>query len=429
MQLRTLRLGHLKTKLGSIDLGLEVTETQLPQLHVLLERAADVMHYSDHAIPKLFVKPYPAAESFAYAPRSMHPCIVLSTRIVELLTPLELQCEIAAQLCMLRDASSLRRDLSTAATIAAFAPELLPRNDPIAVPDGPSGPAAVLGKWKCYSDLTGDRAALCVIRDERIVMSRIMKLATGSPMLAGQLDLDAILETSMRKDDALRKLQHVHDRAVDDHWHKHETGSTKSGFLQRRGEVLGMGTTWLTTGGIDRAFQDIHVAILQQAQGGYEVLGDEYAAAEPSFAVLRCREVARFLETKGWSVVSGESVDNTVAASEFGWSTQGQSMDGRMHAARAGLQSLGVKIPKEEPKQGRGRERRTQRSLSSPLPDASRSSSPALSPTNSQRASPVLSKSRSGRQSPREQARRTRETEGVRSGAMSPRPPLAPNVR
>ena len=147
---------------------------------------ADVLHVDEFKLPRLYVKQHAEADSFAYAPEGAHPCIVLTSRLVELLTPLELQCELASQLCMLRDPSMiggsvLRKHLSTVATIAAFAPELLPSSDPITVAGGSQATCHVIKQWKRFSHLTGDRASMCVLRDERVTLLH-MPCVEGLPL-------------------------------------------------------------------------------------------------------------------------------------------------------------------------------------------------------------------------------------------------------
>ena len=63
---------------ATMDLGLFVSPEQLPQLHMLMERAADVLHVDEFKLPRLYVKQHAEADSFAYAPEGAHPCIVCS---------------------------------------------------------------------------------------------------------------------------------------------------------------------------------------------------------------------------------------------------------------------------------------------------------------------------------------------------------------
>ncbi len=48
-------------------------------------------------------------------------------------------------------------------------------------------------RWLRAAELTCDRAAMLVAQDHKIVISALMKLAGGSPALAGELNIDAFL--------------------------------------------------------------------------------------------------------------------------------------------------------------------------------------------------------------------------------------------
>ena len=60
---------------------------------------------------------------------------------------------------------------------------------------------AQLLEWVRCAEFTCDRAALLATQDPKVVMSVLMKLAGGSPILAPQLNLDAFVDQARAYDD------------------------------------------------------------------------------------------------------------------------------------------------------------------------------------------------------------------------------------
>lgn len=56
-------------------------------------------------------------------------------------------------------------------------------------------------KWHRAAELSGDRAALVVARDPRVVVSTLMKLAGGSAKMSAELNVDAFLAQARAYDD------------------------------------------------------------------------------------------------------------------------------------------------------------------------------------------------------------------------------------
>jgi len=59
-----------------------------------------------------------------------------------------------------------------------------------------------LFRWLRAAELTCDRAALLVVKDPKVVISVLMKLAGGCPSLSDQLNVDAFLEQARSYDKA-----------------------------------------------------------------------------------------------------------------------------------------------------------------------------------------------------------------------------------
>ncbi|MBO3457624.1 M48 family metallopeptidase [Aetokthonos hydrillicola Thurmond2011] len=168
-----------------------VGETQLPHLHKLLLEASQVL---DLETPQLYVRQHPAPNAYTFAMRGKQPFIVLHTSLIDMLTLEEIQAVIAHELGHLKcDHSVYLTPVNLLILAAANVPSV----------------GAVLAQaiqtqlleWVRCAEFTCDRAALLATQNPKVVMSVLMKLAGGSPTLAGQLNLDAFIAQARAYDD------------------------------------------------------------------------------------------------------------------------------------------------------------------------------------------------------------------------------------
>lgn len=176
---------HLENIASSVQVGPQ----QLPDLHDLLQEACQVM---DLQPPHLYVRQHPVPNAYTFAMRGEHPFVVLHTSLIDMLTPAEIQVVIAHELGHLKCDHGVYLTLASLLTLAAG--------------QLPLGEALTLSlqqqmmEWVRCAEFTCDRAALLVAQDARVVASVLMKLAGGSPSLAGQLNLDAFLDQARQYD-------------------------------------------------------------------------------------------------------------------------------------------------------------------------------------------------------------------------------------
>ncbi len=160
-----------------------VGEKQLPDLHKLLLEACKIL---DIEPPQLYIKQHPAPNAYTFAMRGKQPFVVLHTSLIDMLTNEEVQAVIAHELGHLKCDHSvyltpvniLILAAATVPTVGAFLAQAI---------------QAQLLEWVRCAEFTCDRAALLATQDPKVVMSVLMKLAGGSPMLAPKLNLDAFI--------------------------------------------------------------------------------------------------------------------------------------------------------------------------------------------------------------------------------------------
>jgi Zn-dependent protease with chaperone function len=168
-----------------------VGENQLPDLYKLLLDACKIL---DIDPPQLYVRQHPAPNAYTFAVRGKQPFVVLHTSLIDMLTPEEIQAVIAHELGHLKcDHSVYLTPVNLLILAAAIVPNV-----------GTFVAQAIqtqLLEWVRCAEFTCDRAALLATQDPKVVMSVLMKLAGGSPMLAPQLNLDAFVAQARAYDD------------------------------------------------------------------------------------------------------------------------------------------------------------------------------------------------------------------------------------
>ena len=168
-----------------------VGEKQLPNLYKLLLEACKIL---DIEPPQLYIRQHPAPNAYTFAMRGKQPFIVLHTSLVDMLTPQEIQAVIAHELGHLKCDHSV---YLTPVNILVLAAAIVPNVGTFIA----QAIQSQLLEWVRCAEFTCDRAALLATQDPKVVMSVLMKLAGGSPILAPQLNLDAFVDQARAYDD------------------------------------------------------------------------------------------------------------------------------------------------------------------------------------------------------------------------------------
>mmetsp|Transcript_22154 Transcript_22154/g.87889 ORF Transcript_22154/g.87889 Transcript_22154/m.87889 type:complete len:405 (-) Transcript_22154:220-1434(-) len=178
-------------RLDNLAFALRVSETQLPELHALCEEACAILGVPEASRPELFVRSDPRPNAYTLAVDGAAPFVVVTSSLVDLLTPDELRAVIGHELGHLRCEHSLWILL---AQIAASGVARLPVLGP--------GVDRVVRRWRRAAEYSCDRAALVVAQDEQVVINALLKLVSGvkapnaDAFLQQARDYDAALKSS-----------------------------------------------------------------------------------------------------------------------------------------------------------------------------------------------------------------------------------------
>jgi Zn-dependent protease with chaperone function len=179
--------------LNNIAASVLVGEHQLPHIHKLLVEACQIL---DLEVPQLYLKQHPAPNAYTMAVRGKKPFIVVHTSLVDLLTLEELQAVIAHELGHLKCEHGVYLTLANLIVLAMGG----------LVPGIGNAIAQTLQgqmlQWLRCAEFSCDRAALLVSQDPKTVISVLMKLSGGSPLLAPLLNVDAFLAQARAYEDA-----------------------------------------------------------------------------------------------------------------------------------------------------------------------------------------------------------------------------------
>lgn len=177
--------------LNNIAASVLIGERQLPHIHTLLVEACQIL---DLEVPQLYLKQHPAPNAYTMAVRGKKPFIVVHTSLVDLLTPEELQAVLAHELGHLKCEHGVYLTLANIIVLATGG--LLPGiGNAIA-----QNLQAQMLQWLRCAEFSCDRAALLVSQDPKTVISVLMKLSGGSPLLAPLLNVDAFLDQARAYD-------------------------------------------------------------------------------------------------------------------------------------------------------------------------------------------------------------------------------------
>lgn len=171
--------------LNNIAASVLIGKNQLPDIHKLLVEACQII---DLEVPQLYLKQHPAPNAYTMAVRGKKPFIVVHTSLVDLLTPAELQAVLAHELGHLKCEHGVYLTLANIIVLATGG--LVPG---IGNTIAQSLQVQML-QWLRCAEFSCDRAALLVSQDPKTVISVLMKLSGGSPLLAPLLNVDAFLD-------------------------------------------------------------------------------------------------------------------------------------------------------------------------------------------------------------------------------------------
>jgi Zn-dependent protease with chaperone function len=172
--------------LNNIAASVLIGEKQLPDIHKLLIEACQIL---DLEVPQLYLKQHPAPNAYTMAMRGKKPFIVVHTSLVDLLTPAELQAVLAHELGHLKCEHGVYLTLANIIVLATSG--LVPGGIGNAIAQNLQ---AQMLQWLRCAEFSCDRAALLVSQDPKTVISVLMKLSGGSPILAPLLNVDAFLD-------------------------------------------------------------------------------------------------------------------------------------------------------------------------------------------------------------------------------------------
>ncbi len=168
-----------------------VGKHQLPQYHQLLHEACAIL---DLEPPQLYIRQHPVPNAYTFAMRGKQPFVVLHTSLIDLLTPEEIQAVIAHELGHLKCDHSV---YLTPINLLILAASQIPTWGEVLA----QSIQTQLLQWVRCAEFTCDRAALLATQNPKVVMSLLMKLAGGSPILAPQLNLEAFIDQARAYDD------------------------------------------------------------------------------------------------------------------------------------------------------------------------------------------------------------------------------------
>ena len=175
--------------LDNIARGVLVGPDQLPELHASMVEACKLLDLD--VAPELYVRQDSSPNAYTLAVQGQRPFVVLTTALLDLMEPREVQAVIAHELGHLKCEHGLFLLLSNLITSVVL---------------GRSALGAVLQSnvlsWQRAAELSCDRAALVVTQDPKVVQSVVMKLAGGSRRFASSLNVDAFVRQAAAYDEA-----------------------------------------------------------------------------------------------------------------------------------------------------------------------------------------------------------------------------------
>lgn len=173
----------------NIATGVLVGPTQVPELHKMLVESCKLL--SLETAPDLYIRQSPSPNAYTLAIQGRRPFVVVTTALLDLLEPLEIQAVIAHELGHLKCEHSLS---------IALANLLLSPLSTVSPAVSASLQSSLL-RFQRSAELSCDRAALVVVQDVRAVQGVSMKLSGGSARYAKAMDVDAFVQQAATYDE------------------------------------------------------------------------------------------------------------------------------------------------------------------------------------------------------------------------------------
>mmetsp|Transcript_25701 Transcript_25701/g.42229 ORF Transcript_25701/g.42229 Transcript_25701/m.42229 type:complete len:369 (-) Transcript_25701:553-1659(-) len=190
-------LGNMASRLLYLDnvgSAVLVSQKQLPHLHNLLVNACETLNVK--TVPQLYLRQSSTPNAYTLAIQGRAPFIVVTTSLLELLTDEELRSVLAHECTHLLCEHGI---YLTAANILLGIASVPPMTRWLT-----QGLEPILFRWYRSAELTCDRGALLAAGgDPKIVVGALMKLAGGSPSVAGRMNVEAFLEQANMYEGAL----------------------------------------------------------------------------------------------------------------------------------------------------------------------------------------------------------------------------------
>ena len=177
--------------MDNIASGVLVGPNQLPEYHEMTVEACKILNIDQ--VPQLYIRQSSAPNAYTLAVQGRAPFVVLTTRLLDLLEPLEVQAVIAHELGHLKCEHGL--PIAVANILGS-----------VLVPDALSGVAqSRLLRWQRAAELSCDRAALVVTQDPKAVQGVVMKLSGGSVATASRMSVEAFAAQARAYDELARR--------------------------------------------------------------------------------------------------------------------------------------------------------------------------------------------------------------------------------
>lgn len=176
--------------MDNIASGVLVGPNQLPEYHEMNKEACSILNLQ--TVPQLYIRQSSQPNAYTLAVQGRAPFVVLTTKLLDLLEPIEVQAVIAHEL------GHLKCEHGLLIAVANLLGSLL-------VPDALSGVAqSSLLRWQRAAELSCDRAALLVTQDPKAVQGVVMKLSGAAVSTAGRMSVEAYAAQARAYDELSR---------------------------------------------------------------------------------------------------------------------------------------------------------------------------------------------------------------------------------
>ncbi|CAE8585082.1 unnamed protein product, partial [Polarella glacialis] len=162
----------------NISSSILVGEKQYPSVHVMLQRACDILDIPKEQRPEVYIRQNPQPNAYTLAVQGKRPFIVVHTSLLDLCCPAEVEAVIAHELGHIKCEHGTWLSAANVLLVGASA---------LPLPARVLGPVLErlqedLGAWQRAAELSCDRASLLVAQDPWVALSVLVKLSGGSSM-------------------------------------------------------------------------------------------------------------------------------------------------------------------------------------------------------------------------------------------------------